>query len=460
MKILLVNTVDVENSIEVRFPPLGLAYIASYLRKLFPDIDVKIIFSDLAKEIRDFKPDLLGISSVTQNYGLATEYAKIGKEYGLPVIIGGSHITSMPSTMSSHMDIAVLGEGELTIGELVGNFYNADKNIDACKNISGIAYKEGGQLKITSPRAEILHLDTIPFPARDLLPLPKSGIIHLFSSRGCPYKCQFCVSTRFWNKLRFFSADYVIDEIDSVVASHNPITIGFYDDLFIASKKRLEEIAEHILRKGYRGKLEFILNGRANLITEETAGLLKKMNVVAVNMGLESGSAKILTFLKGTTGSVEQNMRAVDILYRHGINTHGTFIIGSPGETEKDIQETEAFIRKSKLSSFEVYLLVPYPGTPIWNLAEEKGLVSSDMDWGRLVQESIKNKDNKILMADHISREKLLYYYKRLQLLKYKKRFFSRLRTIIRNPKRVIPAIKKNISNRRELLKIKTESLK
>lgn len=448
MKILLVNTVEVGNFIETLFPSLGLAYIASYLRKRFPRIKIKIICRRVEQEIKIFKPDLLGISSVTQNYNLAKDYAKIGKKYGLPVIIGGTHISSLPSTLSTDMDIAVLGEGEETIAEIIKKFYTDDRGIDACKEVDGIAYRGNGEIRFTPRRPEINPLDTIPFPARDLLPIPKRGIVHLVSSRGCPYRCRFCVSSHLWDKLRFFSAEYVVEEIKRVVADYAPITIGFYDDLFIASRNRLVEIIDHLGKRGYHEEIEFVLNGRSNMIDDETATLLKKMNVVAVNIGLESGSDKILAFLKGDSVSIETNIKAVETLHRHGINVHGTFIIGCPGETEEDIRKTEAFIRKSKLSSFEVYLLTPYPGTPIWSLAEEKGLVSNDMNWSRLVQESKSVDPNKVLMADLVSKETLYKYYVRLRKLKKKRRFHSRIVTAFRNPSRIMPAIEKNLATK------------
>lgn len=448
MRILLVNAVDITDAIEVLFPPLGLAYIGSQLRKSFPEIKIKVVYCDVDREIEKFRPDIIGISSVTQNYNYAKEYARAAKKHGLPVIIGGTHITSLPVTMSEDMDVAVMGEGEETIVEIIEKFYSSNRNIDACKDIPGIAYKENGRVSVTPMRCEITPLDKVPFPARDLMNIPKRGIVHLFSSRGCPYRCLFCASTYFWDKVRFFSADYLIEEIERVVADYNPVTVGFYDDLFIASRKRLFEVAERIIKKGYHRKIEFILNGRANLITDEMAELFKRMNVVTVNMGLESGSPRTLEFLKCGSVTVEANQRAVDILHRHGINTHGTFIIGAPGETEENIRETVSFIRRSKLSSFSVYLLTPYPGTPIWKQADEMGIVANDMDWTKLIQEPHKGNSNKVLMADSVSPEVLYKYYMYLLKLGRRRRLYSRITTALTNPGRLIGAIQKNLTTK------------
>lgn len=448
MKLLFVNAINTNIRIEVLFPPLGLAYIASFLLEKFPGIDVRIINDQVEETIKSFRPDIVGVSSVSQNYSLAKEYARIAKTFELPVIIGGTHISSLPNTMSDDMDLAVMGEGEETMTEILSHFLAEGKWLESCRKLSGVAYREGNQLRLNPPRSEISPLDSLPFPARDLLAIPKHGIIHLFSSRGCPYRCSFCVSSRYWEKLRFFSSEYVLEEIDRVVAEYKPITIGFYDDLFIASKARLIEIVEGLEKRNYGKKLEFVLNGRANLITDDLACLLKRMNVVAVNLGLESGSDKILSYLKGEAATVETNRLALEILHRHKINAHGTFIIGSPGETETDILATKSFIQSSKLSSFDVYLLTPLPGTPVWEIAISKGLVSEEMDWSKLIQEPHGRDANKILFTDSLSAEKLYSYYVMFQRLKKVRRITSRIQTAFRNPNRLLPAIRKHLANR------------
>ncbi len=448
MKLLLINTVDTNNPVELLFPPLGLAYVAAYLRDRIAGIDVVIITDQIEEKIRSFQPDLVGLSTVSQNYNLAKEYARICKSRGVPVIIGGTHISALPDTMTGDMDLAVIGEGEQTMAEIVNRFLAAGKRLDTCRELTGLAYRENGKLHLNPPRTEITPLDCIPFPARDLLTIPKQGIIHLFSSRGCPYRCNFCVSSRYWEKLRFFSAEYVLEEIDRVVAEYKPITIGFYDDLFIASKPRLIEIVEGLEKRGYGSKIEFVLNGRANLIDDDMAVLLKRMNVVAVNLGLESGSDSVLSYLKGEAATVETNRTALEVLHLHGINSHGTFIIGSPGETEEDILATEAFIRNSKLFSFDVYLLTPYPGTPVWQTALARGLVSEEMDWSRLIQEPHGRDPHKILFSDNVPVEKLFDYYLKFQKLNKIRLVVSRIRTVLHNPGRLFPAIRKHLATR------------
>jgi radical SAM superfamily enzyme YgiQ (UPF0313 family) len=145
---------------------------------------------------------------------------------------------------------------------------------------------------------------------------------------------------------------------------------------------------------------------RAALVDDEIAGLLRSMNVRRVAMGLESGSDRILRYLKGPQASVEENRRAVDTLSRHGLETEGSFIIGAPEETEQDMLETVDFIMASPLDRFDVHLLTPYPGTPLWDHALERGFVSSGMRWDRLYRSFAEKPDEAIFLCERTSRER------------------------------------------------------
>jgi radical SAM superfamily enzyme YgiQ (UPF0313 family) len=159
--------------------------------------------------------------------------------------------------------------------------------------------------------------------------------------------------------------------------------IRFYDDLFTINKKRLKSIAEMIINNGFHKKAKFACWVRASTLSPEVVGLLKATNVVAAYMGLESGCDRTLKYLKGG-GSVEENLNAIIMLKQAGIQANASFIIGAPDETREEIMETYEFISKSPLDVASVSPLVAFPGTPIWNDAEERGLVSDDMDWRKL----------------------------------------------------------------------------
>jgi anaerobic magnesium-protoporphyrin IX monomethyl ester cyclase len=416
LRFLLIDAIDPLAELERRYPSLGLGYLASALRSRFgrDAFHFKIVYEHVARELTEFRPDIVGIRCVSQNYGRARAYAQMAKRRGLPVLIGGVHISAVPTSLSRDMDVAVIGEGEETIVELLGAFIATGRlDTNRLGDIQGLAYWHDGQVNITQARAPILHLDDIPFPARDLLSIDMHT--YMFTSRGCPYRCIFCFSTRYWPKVRFASAEYVVNEIKEIISSYHVSLISFYDDLFIADRQRLEQIASLLEAGNIVGKVRFSCNCRANLLGEDTVRLLKRMGIVSVSMGLESGSDRILKSLKGEQISVADNERAVALLNKYGIAANASFVIGSPMETREEILQTLDFIKSNDLSYVDVYMLTPLPGTPIWEYAESRGLVSDSMDWEKLNINFGRNPQNAIVLSETLTRDDLLQLYRLFQ---------------------------------------------
>ena len=418
IKFLLINAIDVTKTLQTSLPPLSLGYLISSLRSKYKEgIDYKIVDRDIKRVIREYKPDIVGITCVSQNYNLAIEYAKIAKKRKLPVLIGGTHITVLPETLTRDMDVAVIGEGEEAIKELFAIYMKKGRFVKAdLKKLKGLAFWDGKKLVQTEKRSPVALMDSIPNPARDLMKIEKCT--HVFSSRGCPYRCVFCASSRFWNSTRFFSAKYVVDEIKYLYEKHGVREIDFWDDLFIVSKDRIKEIVSLLRKENLLGKISFSCAVRSNLIDESMARLLKKLNVKGVSMGLESGNPRILNYLKGHTINIKDHMRAIRIFKKYGIEPSASFIIGSPNETREEIMQTFRFIKDSKLRGFGIYVLTPLPGTPIWQYAKERGLVSEKMDWSRLNVEFLENHEQAIILSETLTREelyKIIMMFKSLQ---------------------------------------------
>jgi len=385
MKFLLVNAIDITKSIETVYPPLGLAYLSSALKRHFKDIQIRIIDRDVEAVVKSFRPEAVGISAVSQNYGRAIEIGRLCRSLQIPVFIGGVHITLLPESLSKVFDFGVFGEGEHTVVDVIDYLSNGGRlGSSNMENIKGIILHTENGIKLTEPRPIIQGLVSIRFPDRDLLNIPVGQNTYMFTSRGCPYKCTFCASTRFWNKVRWFPAEYVVDEIEEIIKKYRPPAISFYDDLFIGNIKRLERIVELICSRGIHKKVKFGFSCRANLVNDRLVKILQPLKISMVCIGLESGCQRTLEYLKGSGVTVEQNLRAVELFSKANINAQGTFVIGSPDESEEEILQTLNFIRKSKLSLFEVYVLSPFPGTPIWETAKKMGLVSNSMDWKKL----------------------------------------------------------------------------
>ena len=332
----------------------------------------------------------------------------------------------------------MIGEAEETFFEIVYLFLKkrriSEKDLS---KIDGLVYfDKNKKLRFTKQRRLIENLDSIPFPARGLLDMDKSYIF-MFSSRGCPYKCYFCSSSSFWKKARFHSAEYVILEISEIMGKYGPEKIAFYDDLFIADKNRLRSIVEKIEQLKINRKLSFHISARSNLINEEVVSLLKRMNVRSVNIGFESGSEKILNYLKGDNISVKDNKRAVNLLNKAGIIVCGSFVIGAPIDTKETILETYNFIKNNKIDTFAVYTLTPYPETKAWDYALEHGLVSEYMDFSNLCIDNPMDYTKKVAISQNISKKELYEFHKKFLRLYRKRQFMLALKIIFKRPKSV-----------------------
>jgi radical SAM superfamily enzyme YgiQ (UPF0313 family) len=361
---------------------LGFGYLAAWLRRRYPDLD--IILADTEEDLLAARADVVGLTCVTFTYGRARQIARrLRERTGARIVLGGPHVTALPERMDEEFDFGVLGEGEETLTALIGHL-RASEPPEALASIEGLAFWREGRRVINPRRPLIEPIDQIPCPDRRIYRTQTGlhgGNVSIMTSRGCPYDCSFCASTSHWQRLRVHSADYVLEELDEVIRRYRPWQVVFEDDLFIADRRRLSEIAEGILRRGHHRRTRFLVSARANLLTDDVCGVLRSINTRTVFVGLESACDHVLLALGKKNITAQTNQQALDNAARHGLKVIGTFILGTPGETFDDLQETYCFVQRNlgvfqKMSAGVLRLL---PGTPFWEQGMKRGLIDDRM---------------------------------------------------------------------------------
>lgn len=417
--------------------PLGLAYLASYIKKVLPETQIKILdqmpLKKIIKTLKRDQPEIIGLSSVSENWfnvkKIAQKIKKVNQNSKL--VIGGVHITTdQQSFENSPFDYAVLGEGEIPFSKLVNLIDSRSDLPGKLKKIRGLMFRDKGKVISTEVAEQITDLSNLPPPDLDLLcmeyySLPKTSVgfkrvFTILTSRGCPYNCRFCSSSRFWEKkIRFFSSDRVVIEIERLYKKYKFNKISIADDLFSINEERLNEIVDKLEEKELLGKIEFTCAGRANLFKESTAKLLKKMGVSEVYFGFESGSNKVLKWLKKDTVDIQDNKQAIKICKNNGLIASGFFMLGSPYETKEDMEKTYKFIKDYCEGNFIIYQTIPYPGTEIWEYAIKNNIIKTGI-YEKPTKEFV-DLDSKYLLTKEVSIKEFEAIFEKVNRLKRKR---------------------------------------
>lgn len=456
-----------------RFPPFGLVYIASYLRdkRKIPGENIKIIdenFMNIEKELEIFKPDLIGFGSMTVNYKKIIRKAyELKSKFKVPFILGGVHISSLPESLDRVFEVGVMGEGEEILSELIDVYKKEQKFTEKnLRKVKGIVYWNSEKIKINLARPPIKNIDNLPIPdftlvnrnyfKREEIPaISDTGIkCFLLSSRGCPYRCVFCSTSRFWGRMRFHSPDFTARIIKHFIDNFGADHIRVMDDLFTVSVERLREIKIALDKYGLMEKIKSMeCQPRANLMTPELCEAMKALKIKTINFGFESGSERILKWLKQESVTVEMNRQAIILGRRYGFNIYGSLMYGSPGETIEDMKKTNEFVDfaiANKAKHVWSFISTPFPGTPFWDIALERGKVGANMDWELLSHQNI---ENPLLLDESIDKEEFKKVFlkgrKKLRRLKIRlvrdfvlKRPLSAVERVLKEPQNIFRVIK------------------
>ncbi len=385
-------------------------------------LDVDLLVTDEVDDIIAFDPDLVGFSSASANYGMTISAAKRVKLVcDVPIIIGGSHITSLPESLDPIFDVAVVGEGEETLRDLVAFYLDPKHDQKNLSKIRGLALWDGDRIVRTPKRPPIGDLGTLPIPDRRRW-IDQIGMPYLMTMRGCPYNCYFCSSGQLYKNVRYFPVDHVLEELHSIADDFQPHVIRFFDDIFTLDKDRVRSITERMIQEGLTKDIGYVCWTRADQIDEEYVEMLAKANFINAAFGVESASEKVMRRLKGGGVDLKKVQKGIDMIHRAGMQVSCTFIIGIPGETVKDLDANYAFIEKNadKLFDLEINPLMPYPGAPLWKDLEKRGLVSSNMDWDRLSDTGVPkgfDPESYIYLNDATPYDVFLDYVERFKVL-------------------------------------------
>lgn len=429
-------------SIGATLPCLGLLMLGAVLRKAGHHVCIAdasaqgLGYEETIEETKRFRPDIIALTAVTPSIIKTARLASMIKDIypSVPVVIGGPHFTAIPEqTLTGHsvFDYGVVGEGEHTIIDLV-EVLSAGR---IPSDVPGVVFRENGIVRFAPPRAPIKELDSFPFPAWDLLDgfpsryhpalfkykrLPST---HIISARGCPNKCIFCDTSVFGRQIRFHSPEYVLKMVGYLVKDFKVKEIIFEDDQFLIKKERVAKICEGLLKDKWG--ISWCCSGRVNSVNDlALLKLMKRSGCWQISYGIESASQKILDFA-GKAITIEQIETAVRLTHEAGILSKGYFIFGLPYETEKTMENTIRFAKRIPLTDISVFMLTPFPGSKMYDIAEQHGTIEKDFDKMNIL--------DVVYVPKGLSKEKLLYYQRR-----FMRDFYLRPRIVGNYLKRLI----------------------
>jgi anaerobic magnesium-protoporphyrin IX monomethyl ester cyclase len=342
------------------------------------------IWKNVEATMAAYHPAVVGISAKSQNFKSAITVAKLAKavDARTTVVVGGPHPTMVGSEVLAHpeIDVAVLGEGERTIVELLETIA-ANRPLDT---VRGIVYRNNGIAVRTPPRERIENLDSLAFPclgAPDMLKdydsYPVEAFANVFATRGCPNNCFFCGSREMWTrKVRFRSPENVSDET-RVLQELGLRHIHFNDDTFGVNRSYIDDLCGTLIR--VCPGLEWSCEIHVNLVDEPTIALMKAAGCHWIQLGVESGNNAILEQIrKGFT--IDEALKACRIIKEHGIGLEVFFMVGFPQDTEETLSDTVAAMRKIKCDKIAYSIFTPYPGTEAFQFCRDHGLIGDDFD--------------------------------------------------------------------------------
>ncbi len=391
-------------------PSLGGLYLAAVLEQHGIDVEVvpshvlNLSWQDLARKFEHDTPDVIGITTTTENRFQSFQLAQVAKA-ACPeafIVLGGPHFSGTAYDTLHHIrdaDGVVSGEAELTLLELV----RALEAHDSLRKVAGLSFRENGTIIENTPCQRIPDLNVLPMPARHLIPWEKyhfelevegQGLLpaaNLMTSRGCPFHCTFCATPSNWGrKVRGLTPDNVIKEVEHVVTRYNAKVIWFYDDTFNYNPKRTEQICDMLIER--KLNIKWYCEVRVDLMSRDLTAKMAEAGMFYAGFGIESGNHRVAQDIVKKVATLKQAYGFIDWALEFGVHPNPFFIFSHPTETWKEAQETMAVIDKMREKcDISVALSHIYPGTELETRALKEGKLPQDFTW-------TKEQDNRVIM--------------------------------------------------------------
>lgn len=374
--------------------PLGLAYLAANLEKYgyqVSIIDSPVLGFDIKKTVQvvyQEKADLIGITVLTTMYVISKKLAQAIKEQipQVKIVMGGAHPTALPrETLKDikEIDFVCVGEGEHTMVLLV----EALSNHKSLSVIDGLAFRDKqGQIIVNQPRKPQADLDSLPVPARHLLPMNRYRLTisriktqsfcpTLIIARGCPYNCLFCSHT-FGQTFRPHSIKRILSELDELITKYKINQVNFEADTLTINRNYILNLCQAMIDSGLSKKLGWTCTSRVDTVDEEVLRAMKTAGCWEISYGIESGVQRLLDSINKLI-TIKQIERIISLTKKIGISVRGFFMIGLPSETIAESWQTINFAKKLNPLWAQFTITIPYPGTPMYNQLNNAGKIKN-----------------------------------------------------------------------------------
>lgn len=376
-----------------RRPVIGLSTLGALLEAKGYDCEIFDAYYhswddlELYRRVRQYQPDVIGISAMTHEIARsATIATTLKKVLNVPVIIGGCHVTALPEQTLREFpvfDYGVFGEGETTLLELLSSMGDP-------AGVRGVVWRNGGEVVVNAARPMLTaeELDRLPRPAFHhyygdnprALAGPKDYYVML-SSRGCPYSCVFCMQMM-GRKVRQRSPENILAEMEFAIEHYGAHTFDFADEIFLMDTPATRRTLQGMIDRGWPGRIKWTGLTRANFVNPELIELAKRAGCSVLEMGVESGDPQILKNIEKRI-TIEQVEEAVRVIKAAKITLGTYFILGHPGETPATMRKTIDLAVRLNTDTIAIGVMVPYPGTRVYDMAlrGEHGYRLLSHDW-------------------------------------------------------------------------------